>query len=256
MAMAMAMAPEVAEARWNTTATGPRQLRHEKRRRRRLATNQAFEAALALARNPSLEQSMQFATLPEGIHELLRFLAGELAATDISTQQTPNISDIVARYVTSVMLYPGAASERVLGLSAGAHRDEARRNFRLLMIWLHPDHNSNSWRSRFTTRVLAAWKEQSSSAQDTVRKSVRVTGRPLTRPVRLSWVKKPVVRENRPKRFGTAAIITLIIAAIGVIFMDNSVRRYLEDLTARHETNLGMTHGAADRPPIPRPTAN
>ena len=49
---------------------------------------------------------------------------------------------------------------RRLGLRPGASREVARRHFRCLLRWLHPDVN-NGWDAVYAERVLSAWREVS-----------------------------------------------------------------------------------------------
>jgi hypothetical protein len=195
-----------------------------------VATNQALEAARALALNPSLASAMRQARLPQDISVLLRFLAGDLAASDLTQGDAGRLMDIVERYVVAVMLYPGAAPSRVLGVTKDAPRDQARAHMRLLMIWLHPDRAGDTWRAPYAGRVLEAWRQISSAPSnvlpvDAPPPQIR---RPLTRPVRLAWVAQPVAkrRQNTMAAIVGPALVALALVAVAVF--DNPLRQWAQ----------------------------
>ncbi len=195
-----------------------------------MATNQALEAARALALNPSLAPAMRQARLPQDISVLLRFLAGNLAASELTQGDAGRLMDIVERYVVAVMLYPGAAPSRVLGVAKDAPRDQARAHMRLLMIWLHPDRAGDTWRVSYSGRVLEAWR-QISSAPANVRPAdappqIR---RPRTRPVRLAWVAQPVAKKRQRNRMAVIAGPALVaLALVAVAVFDNPLRQWAQ----------------------------
>jgi hypothetical protein len=171
---------------------------------------------------------MRQAQLPEDIALLLQYLAGEDVLSELRRDNALLMQDLVEHYVVAVMFYPGADPARVLGVRAGATRDQMRTHLRWLMIWLHPDRAGASWRASYSARVLEAWRKVS-SAPATVRlpdiKAPR-TRRPQTRPVKLAWVPSPVARRARSRSVAVVApiMIALVIAAVTVI--DNPVRQW------------------------------
>jgi hypothetical protein len=196
-----------------------------------VATNQALEAARALALNPSLAPVMRQARLPQDISVLLRFLAGELAASELTQGDAGRLMDIVERYVVAVMLYPGAAPSRVLGVANGVPRDQARAHMRLLMIWLHPDRAGDTWRVSYSGRVLEAWRQISSTPAnvrpaDAPPAQIR---RPRTRPVRLAWVAQPVTekrRRNTMAAIAGPALVALALVSVAVFY--NPLRQWAQ----------------------------
>ncbi len=196
-----------------------------------MATNQALEAARALALNPSLAPAMRQARLPQDISVLLRFLAGDLAASDLTQGDARPLMDIVERYVVAVMLYPGAAPSRVLGVANGAPRDQARAHMRLLMIWLHPDRAGDTWRAPYSGRVLEAWRLISSAPAnvrpaDAPPPQIR---RPRTRPVRLAWVAQPVAKKRQRNRMAAiAGPVVVALALVALAVFHNPLRQWAQ----------------------------
>jgi hypothetical protein len=201
-----------------------------------LGTNQALEAARALALNPSLAPLMRQACLPSDVSVLLRFLASEIPASELTRGDGSRLQHVVERYVLDVMLFPGAAPERILGVPAGASRDEMRAHMRLLMIWLHPDRPGDSWRAPYSRRVLEAWRRTSTPAPAITdgRPPLR-KGRPQTRPVKLSWVARPVPQQRQFNRRSKLIAPALVIAALAFfIIVDNPMRHWVQATMAEH----------------------
>ncbi|MDB5597235.1 MAG: hypothetical protein JWM36_4196 [Hyphomicrobiales bacterium] len=175
-----------------------------------MSANPALEAALALARAPTLVHAMRRQPLPPGIAGLLRLVAVErdpagdtvaagrmdLGATigwGGGTHAAAPVEPVggsppggeaghqraaAELYIQQVMLFAGAAPHRVLGVAPGASRAEMRTHLRWLMTWLHPDKSGSDWRSAFASRVLQAWHELS-------------TEPPLSRPVVAAAARQP-----------------------------------------------------------------
>jgi hypothetical protein len=197
-----------------------------------VATNQALEAARALALNPSLAQVMRQARLPADISTLLQFLAGELDASELMNGDAKRLLDIVESYVVVVMLFSGASPARVLGVSDGVSRDRARSHMRWLMIWLHPDRSGDVWRAPYSARVLEAWRlfsrMPSTSSPDAPLSKSR---RPQTRPTNLTWIAYPVpLRLRVDKKMARVPPALLILAIAIIIFLDNPLREWVETL--------------------------
>lgn len=202
-----------------------------------MGANQALEAARALALTPSLAPAMREARLPAGVTALLRFLAGEIDASELTAGDATRLQDIVERYVFAVMLHPGAAPERILGLHAGASREEMRAHMRLLMIWLHPDRAGDAWRATHSARVLEAWRKLSSApgraAARAPATAPRRRRRPQTRAIKLAWVARPVSRRRRRRGRATIACAAALACALAALAaVDNPLRRWAQRAVA------------------------
>lgn len=208
-----------------------------------MATNQALEAARALALNPSLAPAMRKARLPQDISVLLRFLAGDLTSSELTQGDAGPLMDIVERYVVAVMLYPGAAPSRVLGVAQDAPRDQARAHMRLLMIWLHPDRAGDTWRAPYSGRVLEAWR-LISSAPANVRPADAAPAqirRPRTRPVRLAWVAQPVAKRRRNTMAAIVGPALVALALVAVAVFDNPLRQWAQDAFTSYASGVSWS---------------
>ncbi len=180
-----------------------------------LTRNAALDCALALARTPALASGMRSQALPDGVKGLLGLVAREAGALDQAKRGSGmSGGDIMAAaelYVQQVMLHPKADSYRALGIGRDCDRNTARTHMRLLMTWLHPDHNENAWRSAFAHRVLAAWNDVSAIKQAEAASSHAFGASEASRPVaakelnagvearaarRLPWVPRPLPRKG------------------------------------------------------------
>ena len=191
----------------------------------------ALDAALALARTPALAAVMRAQAVPHGAQDLLRVLAGEADVLSSAKRAAGVRGEIVFAaaelYVQQVLLHPGNDAYRMLGLPPNAERALARVHFRLLLSWLHPDKNASAWRSAFTHRVIAAWKEIAAGGRE--RQEPRAIGRsqslsPASRGARrnglLPWVPVPLpasskgssARRFRPVQVTFASAIFLLAA--------------------------------------------
>ena len=199
-----------------------------------MATNHALEAARALALTPSLAPAMQRARLPDGVPALLRFLAGETDGSELTRTDASRLHDIVERYVLTVMLHPGAPPERVLGVEAGASREEMRAHMRLLMIWLHPDRAGDAWRTTHSARVLEAWRKLSAASARAATQAPlpasRRMRRPQTRAIKLAWVARPVSPRRKRGSLLLWAALACALAALAVF--DNPLRQWAESAVA------------------------
>lgn len=181
--------------------------------------NLAIEAALALAANPALVGPMRRQPLPPGVSGLLQLLAD-----GVDTDR--RLSEAIQCYVQNVMLFPGAPPRRVLGVRDDAPREKAREHMRLLMLWLHPDHNQAEWRSGFAARVLEAWRHLAKAdAAPTPGRAARPTQK--SRRVRVAWV--PIETPVRRRRGLRYALLALCVAGVwaGVSHLPNSWREPL-----------------------------
>lgn len=199
----------------------------------RQLARKALDCALALARTPALASAMRAQTLPDGVRGLLGVVAGEPGALEQATLASGMSGrEIVAAaelYIQQVMLHPKADAHRTLGVACTCDRQTARTHMRLLMTWLHPDHNDNAWRSAFAHRVLAAWKQVSKdkASQDkasTHPEASRLRGANIAQPRtrhRLPWVQHPLPRRlgagsahQRPVRLALASTIMLLASTL------------------------------------------
>ena len=132
--------------------------------------NHALESAIALSRAPRLTRVMRSTRLPEGLTFLLRILSGErqplVEAQQMTRLDEKVIVSIVEFYVLRVMLFRGASSHRILGVEPEAERSQIRRHMGYLMNWLHPDRETSTWRMAFARRVLDAWRQIESGAEE------------------------------------------------------------------------------------------
>lgn len=123
----------------------------------------AIEAAFGLVRMPALATRLQAQPLPHEISVVLHVAAGiEPEVREVCRKFSCSESDAraIARiYLQQVVLFPGADSHRILCGSTSSSLTELRRNKNLLLRWLHPDMNGNSWETLLLPRVLAAWDE-------------------------------------------------------------------------------------------------
>lgn len=123
----------------------------------------AIEAAFGLVRMPALAMRMQAQPLPLEISVVLHVAAGiEPEIHEVCRKFACSESDartIARLYLQQVVLFPGADSHRILCGSSSSSLTELRRNKNLLIRWLHPDMNGNSWEALLLPRVLAAWNE-------------------------------------------------------------------------------------------------
>jgi hypothetical protein len=116
---------------------------------------------------PSFAQRVGRQPLPEGILDLIKIAAGceeTLAqAVALSGRDAETVKAAAEFYLRHALFFEGADSFRLLGVEAGAAREEMRLHMRWLMIWLHPDHGPDSDRAALAGRVLEAWRAQASA---------------------------------------------------------------------------------------------
>ena len=170
-----------------------------------MAPNRALEAALALARAPSLARAMRLHPLPEGLILILQMLAGDLDARTEARELTGLAEDhivaIAELYVLRVMLFRGASPRRALGVEPGVDRSQIRRHMGYLMSWLHPDKGSSAWRAAFARRVLDAW-QRIDKEEDETSQSPSLRSR-IWRPLFLiPWIATP------PERLARVRLVT------------------------------------------------
>jgi hypothetical protein len=124
-----------------------------------------IDLALDLARMPALARSSGVPAIPANIVELMRIAAASPEACEVAVARTGEPTRVVIEaarfYLQQVLFRPDADCYRVLGIAPTASRPTARTHMRLLLDWLHPDRNNNSWDAVYAERVLKAWREVS-----------------------------------------------------------------------------------------------
>ena len=201
--------------------------------------NSALDAAIALSRAPNLTPLMRARELPGDVALLLRILAddsGAIAEAGRTTGLKPAAIVMIAElYVKEVLLFAGAPSRRVLGLTASADRAEARTNLRLLLSWLHPDKNSSRWQSAFAVRVIAAWRSvQDPQAAHNVDELTSTFGR-AGGSHRLPWIARPLTATARSSLRVPRPLLAGLVAtslACGIVVPTSEVLAVYQNLVS------------------------
>jgi hypothetical protein len=189
--------------------------------------NPALESAIALSRAPRLTRVLRSMPLPGGLTFLLQILSGERQALVEAQEMTgfdeKVIISIVEFYVLRVILFRGASPHRILGVEPEVERSQIRRHMGYLMNWLHPDREASTWRVAFARRVLDAWRQiESGAEEDGPRLPSTATriGRPLfitpwiaVRPAQAARVSFSLTRIWRRLRRSGMAVVTLVLVA-------------------------------------------
>ncbi|PPD41660.1 MAG: hypothetical protein CTY15_13180 [Methylocystis sp.] len=201
--------------------------------------------ALDLAKMPAMAARARAMPLPEDVLEVIRIASGDSEAIEAAVQRTRKDASFIKSaceyYLHQVLLFPDAGAYRILGISPGASRQEARAHLRWLMKWLHPDHGAASWQVASAQRVLAAWNEVSSKArleeiegsavaavpsrgmgggpQFSVHASLYPAagiGRMTSAHTRIPWVPRPITGKRAPIR-KSSRLRKLVYAALGLM---------------------------------------
>ena len=190
-----------------------------------------IDLALDLARMPAIARSRVVPALPLNIIELMRIAAASPEACEVAVartgEPTPVVIEAARFYLQQTLFRPGADCYRILGIDPVASRTTARSHLRLLLSWLHPDHNNNSWDAVYAERVLKAWREVSASNGfaaklnlSPVRVSSNRRSRRSIQRVRLPWIERPV--DHRSLAMGTSHrqfILWAVPAVLVIIFL-------------------------------------
>jgi hypothetical protein len=132
-----------------------------------MAERHVIDVALDLARMPVLARTSILPSLPPNIIELMRIAAASPEACEAAVAKTGEPTAVVIEaarfYLQQVLFRPEADCYRILGIAPNASRATARSHMRLLLQWLHPDRNHNSWDAVYAERVVKAWREVSAS---------------------------------------------------------------------------------------------
>lgn len=125
-----------------------------------LLPNPAIKDALLLYRQPVLARKLIHKQLPDGVSDILRIAAdGHDRAALFADANGGTVADIHAAsllYLQTVVFHQYAKDARLLALKEPNSLGELRDHKRLIMKWLHPDRNHNSWESKLFHRVQAA----------------------------------------------------------------------------------------------------
>ena len=120
----------------------------------------ALRNAVTLYRQPVQARSLERQALPEGIAQLLRIAAeGEATAAQFSAAAGSSPSELHAAaifYLQTIVFHHSASDARLLALSTPIDQARLKDHKRLILKWLHPDRNHNSWESKLFLRVQAA----------------------------------------------------------------------------------------------------
>ncbi|RPD84081.1 hypothetical protein EGK76_13375 [Luteimonas sp. 100069] len=129
------------------------------------AGGEALDLALGLLRSPAHRRVLQGRPLPDGMTELLEVASGSVAAQRSAAgrmRASPGHLQEAARFFVQQVLFTDRSDAyRILGADAGAADSLLRRHHRLLLRWLHPDHNPGAlaWETTFAHRVNQAWNQ-------------------------------------------------------------------------------------------------
>jgi hypothetical protein len=150
-----------------------------------------------------LAAALRSQALPAGVGLLLRILASDPGASQEARAMTGlREAELVAAaelYVLQVMLYHGASSRQILGVTPDTDRAVIRAHLRHLLNWLHPDKNTSAWHAAFASRVIAAWRQIDRGLEDREwPRGLAARGPPLARTHRVPWIALPL--EAAPKR--------------------------------------------------------
>src|SRR5262245_15901653 len=163
-----------------------------------MAQQHVIELALDLARMPALARSPVLPALPPNIIELMRVAAASPEACEAAVAKTGEPTVIVIEaarfYLQHVLFRPEADCYGILGIEPNASRSTARSHMRLLLQWLHPDRNGNSWDGVYAERVLRAWREVSAANERSVKPSYSLSSkrkRGFAKSIWLPWIEFP-----------------------------------------------------------------
>jgi hypothetical protein len=154
-----------------------------------MLASDAIEAALTLYRQPALKAKMEHAPLPSGITDVLRIAASpiednEAMARAIGSDARELIAASVL-YLQTVLFHEDATAVQL------------RDHKRLILKWLHPDRNRNSWETKLFKRALDASErlEQKFSRGQVIETAISITQSTGMRHSQTHWL-----REQRRKK--------------------------------------------------------
>lgn len=185
-----------------------------------------IDLALDLARMPALARMSVPPAIPVDVVELLRIAAAHPQSCQAACAKTGESKQALIEaarfYIQQVLLRPEADSFRILGIDPTTSRATARLHMRLLLQWLHPDHNG-SWDTVYAERVLKAWREVSGvDRSEIVGNAPSPNGQKQSKftTIRVPWIEHPI---SRPKkgigRYVRAILLWGIPAGAVIVFL-------------------------------------
>lgn len=124
-------------------------------------TVSAVQLALDLFHFPSRVRQLRREPLPKDTVLLLKIAAGDYEALRLAMQESERPAEIIRTaatfFIEQILISEPHDKYRVLGLSPNASSLDLKRNFALLMRWLHPDGQSKDGENPFVSRVTNAW---------------------------------------------------------------------------------------------------
>lgn len=211
-----------------------------------VSQTEALTRALALYRQPVLAQDMKRKPLPEGIIDLLRIAAeGEETAerfADISGSSAPELYQAAILFLQTIVFHQSASDLRLLALNNSNSSQKLRDHKRLVLKWLHPDRNPNSWESKLFLRVQAAAKRLEKTVSESDSENIDVVGvefkirhprkRQFEQPVRIrpemGFLTKLMTRAL------TKTLLAFVVLAIGILVV-TLLSNEGQDLPFAHE---------------------
>lgn len=182
-----------------------------------MGTGHAVELALDLARMPALVRNAAKLPIPQDVIEVMRIAARSTTACQnavVATGEPEAVLVEAARfYLQQLLFQPDADCYRVLGVEPGASRATIRNHMRWLLLWLHPDHNSEL-DAIYAERVLKAWREI--AKQRVPADFTSAQNRSLHSPQSFPpWIKYP--KSQPPRGIGLLRRVGLWKASIGLV---------------------------------------
>ena len=198
-------------------ANGHRRLFRRRRRRPSFDANAhgALFGALGLASTPGFAQRVGRQPLPQGVLELIKVAAGceetLRQAVALTGREPEAVKAAATFYLRHALFFEGADPHRMLGVGAGAGREEMRLHMRWLMIWLHPDHARGAVRRIRSRRRSPAgcWRPGGSARADHGPFRHRRTPR-RSPPSR----RRPRGAESAARFVGAALLVLLTVATL------------------------------------------
>lgn len=123
----------------------------------------AIDAAFLLAKIPTIAPWLRAMPVPADIALALRIVTGnEIEIERVCRRFSCSAETaelLIKTYLQHIILFPGADNYRILCARPETSCSDIKRNYRLLVRWLHPDMNANDWESGLLFRVTTAWEE-------------------------------------------------------------------------------------------------
>jgi AraC-like DNA-binding protein len=123
----------------------------------------AIDVALRQTRQSTRHRNAVQSPLPDNMIDLIRVAVDHAETLDryCKAKGLPEqvLRDAARYYLHKTILESGDNHHRTLALSLGATAEQVRDHKRLLLKWLHPDRNHNSWESGLFLRVQEAARQ-------------------------------------------------------------------------------------------------